>query len=85
MKAKGGCHFEDVAYFEYAPLDTGGHTAFYLQRCKDCGGFCGFPPKNFELAVREGNAWTHAALQSEGVPPEDLFSPASLEAAEARR
>jgi len=77
-------HVEGVVWFDYAPLDSGRHTAFILLRCKECGGFCGFPDKDFNLAVREGNAWTHAALLSEGVPKEDLVSlePQALDRAE---
>ena len=42
---KGTHRVEGMVRFNYAPLDDGGHTAFELLVCKECHGFCGFPPK----------------------------------------
>lgn len=84
MEEKGSHRVEGMVRFNYAPLDDGGHTAFELLVCKECHGFCGFPPSNFELARKKGDAWTKATLAEYGVPEEDFLSPASLEPAEPK-
>ena len=44
------------------PLINGGYTTFYLQQCLGCGGICGFPQQNFEIALEKGSEITKSKL-----------------------
>ena len=54
---------KQIGYWEHCPLEGGGHTAFYLQRCCDCEKVCGFPDSNLDIALIQGTAATKAKLR----------------------
>ena len=47
---------------EHWPLIGSGYTTFYLQQCLECGGVCGFPQENFEIALEKGTEITKRKL-----------------------
>jgi len=55
-------YIEEIGYWDGCPLE-GGHTAFAVNKCKNCGGVSGFPQYNFELALKEGTRETKEKLR----------------------
>lgn len=53
-KCTGSRTIETMGSWDHFPLEGGSHTAFMINRCKDCGGVCGFPQENFDLALEKG-------------------------------
>lgn len=53
---------EQVGSWDGCSLEGDAHTQFSVQRCKGCGGICGFPQYNFELALKEGTPETKKKL-----------------------
>jgi len=45
-------------------LNDGGHTSFIIFKCKECFGFCGMPPGNFDLALKSGTFFTRFKILS---------------------
>lgn len=43
-------------------LEGGGHTQFFVQKCKECGGILGFPKANFDMAILRGAPSTKKKL-----------------------
>ena len=61
-KCDSGNGVEQIGKWDGCPLDGGGHTAFIVERCLNCGGVCGFPQSNFELALKDGTPETKQKL-----------------------
>lgn len=61
-QCKGSHSVEQLGNWDGCPLQGFAHTQFYVQRCLDCGGICGFPQSNFELALEKGTPETKAKL-----------------------
>ena len=47
---------EQVGSWNGCALEGGGHTSFFVNRCLVCGGICGFPQENLDLALEKGTA-----------------------------
>lgn len=47
-------YVETIGSWDGCPLEGSAHTQFIVQRCKGCGGICGFPQSNFDLALAKG-------------------------------
>ena len=47
---------EQVGSWDGCPLEGGGHTSFFVERCLVCNGICGFPQSNFDLALERGSS-----------------------------
>ena len=60
-KCKTSRHVETIGSWDGCPLE-GGHTQFIVQRCKECGGTCGFPQSNFDMALAKGTSETKKKL-----------------------
>lgn len=60
-ECKSSRQVEQIGSWDGCPL-KGGHTQFYVQRCRTCGGVSGFPSANFELALKDGTDETKATL-----------------------
>lgn len=60
----------EIGYWERCPLENGGHTEFAVQRCSVCGGICGFPDENLQIALDDGTPETKSKLAEvmEGQP-----------------
>lgn len=53
---------ERVFHFDRFILEGGAFTSFSIFKCLDCSGYCGFPPKNFEIALKYGTSETKTML-----------------------
>ncbi len=51
-----------IGNWDGCPLEGGGHTQFFVQRCLGCGGICGFPQSNFDLALEKGTPETKKTM-----------------------
>lgn len=54
MAIDGKVSFNNEYFIEHAPLKNGGHTMFYISKCKKCGGVAGFPSDNFLNYLQNG-------------------------------
>ena len=54
---------KELGTWEGCPLENGGHTMFITQQCMNCGGLCGFPDFNLQLALDEGTPQTKETLR----------------------
>lgn len=61
------CVVRGESYYE-VPLVGGSHTSFHAGRCKNCGGWRGFPHHNLLLAIIEGTEETIELLEDNSVP-----------------
>lgn len=62
LETKSSHKVERVFHFDRYVLEGGGFTSFMVFQCCDCGAFGGFPPSNFEIALKEGTAETKTML-----------------------
>lgn len=74
-KCEGPRLFEQIGSWNGCPLEGGGHTQFYVEKCLDCGGICGFPQSNFDLALKEGTEETKSTLSRLADENEPITSP----------
>lgn len=51
-----------LGYWDGCPLEGKSHTSFDVNQCMECGGICGFPQPNFELALQKGTEATKNKL-----------------------
>ena len=54
LEKKGSHNVREELTFLWYPLEDGCHTNFTVFQCLDCLGYCGMPPRNFELALKSG-------------------------------
>jgi len=55
-------HTDEIGYWDGCPLEGFAHTSFAVEQCRGCGGICGFPQSNFELALTNGTVKTKEKL-----------------------
>ena len=61
-KCESSHRVEEFGSWDGCPLKNRGHTSFFVNRCLDCGGISGFPPKNLEIALADGTEATKKKL-----------------------
>lgn len=55
-------YVRQIGNWDGCPLEGFAHTQFFVQKCLNCGGICGFPQKNLELALEKGTPETKKKL-----------------------
>lgn len=53
---------KQIGSWDGCPLEGDAHTQFFVEKCKGCGGICGFPQSNFDLALKDGTPETKKKL-----------------------
>ena len=61
-KCTGSRNVRLISLLNRWPLEGDAHTKFFVDVCLECGGVCGFPKENFELALKNGTTETKEAL-----------------------
>jgi len=51
-----------IGFWDACALEGKAHTNFCIKRCEGCGGICGFPQTNFEIALKDGTPETKKKL-----------------------
>ncbi|GAH78312.1 unnamed protein product [marine sediment metagenome] len=61
-KGVGSRRVKLISLLNRWPLKDDAHTEFFVDVCLDCGGVCGFPQENFDLALETGTIETKETL-----------------------
>lgn len=62
LETKSSHQVKRIFHFDRYVLEGDAFTSFSVFQCCDCGGFCGSPPRNFEIALNEGTVETKTML-----------------------